>query len=117
MNSLVHTRTNERAKWRGISPLTRGPLPAQVKDTKTALRFMKQNAATYHADPNKIIMWGDSSGGHTAVMVGVSLNEAALDDESPTAEFYQLKGADHGGSAFWTKNVLDIVEQFVRKQL
>jgi acetyl esterase/lipase len=67
------------------------PFPAQVKDTKTALRFMKQHAADYHADPDKIIVWGDSSGGHTAAMVGVSLNEAALDDESPAADPIEVK--------------------------
>lgn len=193
------------------------PFPAQVKDAKTALRFMQKNAATYHADPDKIIVWGDSSGGHTAVMVGVSLGNPDLDDESPTdapltvraivdyygpsdisrmneepsimdhrgpetpegmligglhvlenpekaaltvpmsylsaenavppfliihgnkdrlvpfgqsvilfealkqagkaAEFYQLNGADHGGPAFWTADVLDIVERFVRYHL
>jgi acetyl esterase/lipase len=198
-------------------PSTVVPFPAQIKDTKTALRFMRKNAATYHADPQRVVIWGDSSGGHTAVMTGVTLNDASLDDESPVndplqvnvivdyygptdiskmseepstmehisgetpegmliggvnvlenpekvkstvpmnylseekplppfliihgskdrlvpfgqsvmlfdalkkfnkaAEFYQLKGADHGGSAFWTKNVLDIVEQFVRKYL
>ena len=193
------------------------PFPAQVRDTKTALRFMKKHAATYHADPHRIIVWGDSSGGHTAAMVGVSLGDTSLDDESPTsdplavnavidyygptdiskmneepstmdhiapespegmviggvdvlkkpekvkptipmnylsedkaippfmivhgskdrlvpfgqsvmlfealrkankvAEFYQLKGADHGGAAFWSKSVLDLVERFVRAYL
>ena len=39
-------------------PSTVAPFPAQVKDTKTALRFMKKNAETYHVDPNNIIVWG-----------------------------------------------------------
>lgn len=30
---------------------------------------------------------------------------------------YQIKGADHGGEPFWTKAVLDIVEDFVKKSL
>ena len=198
------------------------PFPAQVKDAKTALRFMRTHAATYHADPNQIIVWGDSSGGHTATMVGVTLDVPGLDDESPAddpmpgtmghavavraiidyygpsdiskmneepsimdhrgpatpegmliggrpvlahpelvgptvpmnylspekalppfliihgdkdrlvpfgqsvmlfealtaankqVEFYKLAGADHGGPAFWTEDVLDIVERFVR---
>jgi acetyl esterase/lipase len=198
-------------------PSTIAPFPAQVKDTKTAIRFMKRQAATYHADPEAIILWGDSSGGHTAVMTSVSLQNEALDDEPPTddpispkaiidyygptdiskmneepstmdhigpdspegmligglnvlenaekvaptvpmnylsedrtippmlilhgnkdrlvpfgqsvmlfealmkmgkaAEFYQLKGADHGGYPFWTESVLDIVEAFIRRYL
>ena len=52
-------------------PSTIAPFPAQIKDTKTALRFMKRHATTYHADPEAIMLWGDSSGGHTAVMTGV----------------------------------------------
>jgi acetyl esterase/lipase len=175
---------------------------------------MKHHASDYHADPENITVWGDSSGGHTVAMVGVSLGNPELSDEplssapisvkaiidyygptdiskmneepstfdhiapdspegmliggvnvlenlekvNPTVpmnyisadkvippflilhgskdrlvpfgqsvmlfealkeaakvvEFYQLKGADHGGSPFWTEEVLDIVEQFIR---
>ena len=67
------------------------PFPAQIKDTKTAIRFMKTHAKTYHADPGKILLWGDSSGGHTAVMTGVSLDNQTLDDESPTNEPISVK--------------------------
>jgi acetyl esterase/lipase len=195
-------------------PSTVAPFPAQIKDTKTALRFMKNHAATYHANTESIVLWGDSSGGHTAVMTGVSLELETLDDESPTidpisvkavidyygptdiskmcqepstmdhikpdspegmliggvnvlentekvkptvpmnyisdsreippmlifhgnkdrlvpfgqsvmlfealkkankvAKFYQVNGADHGGFPFWAKNVLNIVEVFIR---
>jgi len=64
-------------------PSTLAPFPAQVKDTKTALRYMKAHAETYHADPERIILWGDSSGGHTSVMTSVTLDNQELDDESP----------------------------------
>jgi acetyl esterase/lipase len=46
--------------------------PAQIEDTKTAIRFMRKNAAQYGIDPDKIAVWGDSSGGHTAVMTGIT---------------------------------------------
>ncbi len=62
------------------------PFPAQVKDAKTAIRYLKKHAAVYHCDGGKPILWGDSSGGHTAVMVAVSLNRFELDDESPLAD-------------------------------
>ncbi len=197
------------------SPLA--AFPAQVKDTKTAIRFMQENGHKYHADAKQITLWGDSSGGHTVTMVGVSLDEANLDDEPGSAQaillkavvnyygpndistmnhepstmdhiaadspegmliggfnvkenpekvkatvpmnylsknkkippflilhgnkdrlvpfgqsvllfdalkanrkevdFYQLKGADHAGPAFWTEPILDIVETFIRKHL
>ena len=195
-------------------PSTVAPFPAQIKDAKTAIRFMLKNASRYNVDGEKIIVWGDSSGGHTTSMVNVTLNDAEYTDEpnapplnvkafvdyygpsdiskmneqpsiqdhlipespegcligrvrvdehpervAPTipmnhiknwektrpqliihgdkdrlvpfqqsvllynalreagseVEFYKLAGADHGGPPFWTKEVLDIVESFIRK--
>ena len=48
------------------------PFPAQVQDAKTAVRFMKKNAAMYGADPDNVYLWGDSSGGHTVVLAGIT---------------------------------------------
>ncbi|MGA7882322.1 MAG: alpha/beta hydrolase [Terrimicrobiaceae bacterium] len=56
-------------------PSTVAPFPAQIKDTKTAIRFLMKNAFTYSIDPEKVVLWGDSSGGHTAAMTGVTLND------------------------------------------
>lgn len=188
--------------------------PAQIKDTKTAIRYMLKNSEKYDIDKNKVIVWGDSSGGHTATMVGVTLNEKEYNDEEskldikaiidfygptdiskmnmepstqdhistnspegeligrlnvlenpekvyPTivmnhiskekdlppfliihgnkdrlvpfgqsvllyeklkledkeVEFYQLDGADHGGAPFWQKEILEIVDKFIKKSL
>lgn len=188
--------------------------PAQVQDAKTAIRFMRKNAEAYGIDTENIFVWGDSSGGHTALMVGLTQNNPELDTEdykefsikingvvdfygptdisqmnfepstwdhtepkSPEGmliggknvmenlaeaaktnpinyvkdpktaapililhatkdrlvpfhqsvlladallqksyayEFYQLKGADHGSPEFWTKEVFDIVEKFLK---
>lgn len=38
--------------------------PAPVDDLEAAIRFLKENAATYHIDVNRIGLWGYSSGGH-----------------------------------------------------
>jgi acetyl esterase/lipase len=38
------------------------PFPAQLKDAKTAIRFLRRNATTYSIDPDMIALWGDSSG-------------------------------------------------------
>lgn len=53
--------------------------PAQIEDAKTAVRFMRKNAAEYKIDPDKIVFFGDSSGGHTAVAAGVT-GEGTLDN-------------------------------------
>lgn len=51
-------------------PSDAAPFPAQVEDAKAAIRFLKQNAKAYHINPDQVILWGDSSGGHTALMAG-----------------------------------------------
>ena len=48
------------------------PFPAQVVDTKEAIRFLRMNGAHYGIDVSKIALWGDSSGAHTALMVGIT---------------------------------------------
>jgi acetyl esterase/lipase len=46
--------------------------PAQLIDIKTAVRFLKANAGHYKIDPERVAIWGTSSGGHIASMVGVT---------------------------------------------
>lgn len=48
------------------------PLPAQVKDIKTAIRFLRKNAKAYKIDSENIFLWGDSSGGHCALLAGMT---------------------------------------------
>lgn len=38
-----------------------------------------------------------------------------LKSKGKEVEFYQLKGADHGGADFWTEEVLNIIDEFSRK--
>ncbi len=186
-------------------PSTVAPFPAQVEDTKSAVRFLRANADRFHVDPDRIALWGDSSGGHTAAHVhldpeplalrcavdfygptdisrmntepsmmdhrsadspegmliggrpvlehpelvaptiamnrvpadrrlppllimhgsqdrlvpfgqSVLLYEALVAAEQPVA-LYQLRGAGHGGPAFWQPAVLDLVDAFLREHL
>ncbi len=46
--------------------------PAQIADCKTALRFLRANAAKYHLDPDRIGVWGASAGGHLVALLGVT---------------------------------------------
>ena len=193
------------------------PFPAQIIDTRTAIRFLRKNAEEYNIDGNSFIISGDSSGGHTSLMVNITegmpefatskypgisdhvtacidlygptaiyeMNEAPsemdhcgagspegmliggvdvlenldlakktdpvlyLDKERPIApilmfhgdkdpvvpflqsvrlyealrangkevSFYKMLGAEHGGPGFWTDQVVDIIEKFIRKNL
>ena len=51
------------------------PFPAPVVDARNAARFMRKNARRWCADPEKMIIAGDSSGGHTAVYAGIYHND------------------------------------------
>ncbi len=62
-------------------PSSTAIFPAQIKDTKTAIRFMIKKAKEYQIDTDKIIVWGDSSGGHTALMTGLTMDQSDFDDE------------------------------------
>lgn len=58
------------------------PFPAQIQDTKTAIRFLRAQAETYHIDGSRVVVMGDSSGGHTAVMTGFTAHLPQLDTEA-----------------------------------
>lgn len=67
-------------------PSTVKPFPAQIQDTKTAVRFLRRHADEYQIDPEKVVIWGDSSGGHTAVMTGITAEQEGLFDTDTYAE-------------------------------
>lgn len=46
--------------------------PAQLEDAKCAIRFLRAKADEFHIDPERIGIWGDSSGGHLAALVGLT---------------------------------------------
>ncbi|PLT27863.1 alpha/beta hydrolase [Peribacillus deserti] len=46
--------------------------PAQIHDVKAAVRWLRAHAEKYQIDPNKIGVWGHSSGGHLAALLGTS---------------------------------------------
>ena len=46
--------------------------PAQIEDCRTALRFLRSQAAKYHIQPDHVAVWGGSAGGHLAALLGTS---------------------------------------------
>ncbi|MFF5288559.1 alpha/beta hydrolase [Paractinoplanes globisporus] len=57
----VSTRSSAQARF-----------PAQLYDVKSAIRWLRKHARTYGIDPRRVAVLGDSSGGWTAVMAGVT---------------------------------------------
>lgn len=50
--------------------------PAAVEDVLLAAEWFRNNAAKYGVDKNKIVVTGDSAGGHLALMVGMTPKQA-----------------------------------------
>ena len=57
------------------------PAPAFLKDVKAALRFLRRNAAEYDIDPERVCAWGTSSGGNTALLLGLTGDDPAFETE------------------------------------
>src|SRR3954462_11232094 len=47
------------------------PYPACVQDANYGVRWLKSKAASWHGDPSKIGIYGSSSGGHVAELLGM----------------------------------------------
>lgn len=66
----VEYRSSEIAPWPGF-----------LRDVKAAIRFLKANAGKFGIDKERVGIWGDSSGGHTALMVGATCWTKEFDDD------------------------------------
>ena len=65
-------------------PSTTTPFPAQTEDVKTAIRYMRSRSEYFHFHPGRVALWGDSSGGHTALMAGFTGDGyPSLDTDAP----------------------------------
>ena len=58
-----------------------GALPA-TRDGKAAVRFLRANSSKYNLDPNRFAVWGNSSGGYTAAIIGVTGDQSTIFDDS-----------------------------------
>lgn len=55
------------------------PAPAFLVDVKSAIRFLRAHAQEYRIDPERVCAWGTSSGGNTALLLGVTGGMAEFD--------------------------------------
>jgi acetyl esterase/lipase len=66
----VNYRLTDKAAW-----------PAQIRDCKAAVRFLRANAEKFHIDPKRVGAWGSSAGGHLVAMMGTSGDVKELEGE------------------------------------
>lgn len=50
-----------------------------LEDTKSAIRFLRAHADEYGIDAERVCMWGTSSGGNTALLVGMTYDMPEFD--------------------------------------
>jgi acetyl esterase/lipase len=60
--------------------------PAQIHDCKSAIRWVRANAAKYGMDADRIGVWGRSAGGHLVALLGTSGEVDELEGEGGNLE-------------------------------
>lgn len=55
--------------------------PAQVRDVKAAIRWLRVHAGTYGLDSRRFAVWGGSAGGHLASLVGTTGDATVFSEE------------------------------------
>lgn len=67
----IDYRSSEKATW-----------PAQLHDAKAAIRYLRENSILYDLDAERIVVWGISTGGHLALMLGATNDKPQYEDLS-----------------------------------
>ncbi|WP_437915022.1 alpha/beta hydrolase [Sorangium sp. So ce302] len=68
------------------------PWPAQLHDAKAAIRWLRAASEQYGVDPRRIAVWGESSGGQIASVLGTTGGEAALEGDLPLPQGFRPPG-------------------------
>jgi acetyl esterase/lipase len=59
------------------------PFPAALEDCKTAVRWLRAHAKEYNLDLDSIGAWGNSAGGHLALLLGMGGKNAGREGDGP----------------------------------
>ncbi len=77
--------------------------PAQIEDVKCAVRYVRANASSLGIDPDRLVISGNSAGGHLSLMAGgtgapefegTGGNEGVSSSVSAVISFYPPTGLD-----------------------
>jgi acetyl esterase/lipase len=87
------------------------PFPAALEDCKTAVRWLRAHARDYHLDPDHIGAYGNSAGGHLALLLGTGGVDAQQGDGpyQDQSSLVQAVVSDSGP--------IDLVDQYRRGAL
>ena len=96
------------------------PAPAAVQDVRCALAWVKKNAATYNFDPNKVVTYGGSAGGHLALMAAyapASFDPPGCTDQPKIVAVLDFYGASNVVDALTFRGSSNFTHQWMGTQL
>ena len=83
------------------------PAPAFLQDVKEAIRFLRAHAEEYDIDKTRVCAFGTSSGGNTALMLGLTGDDPAFETEANSGESSAVKAVV---DCFGPTDVLRMIE-------
>ena len=96
------------------------PFPAAIEDCKCAVRWLRAHADEYNLDREHIGAWGNSAGGHLALMLAMVGRDAGLEGDGPFQEESSLVQAAVSDSGpvdmtfqFRDSQIADAVQKFM----
>ncbi len=92
------------------------PAPAAVQDVLKAARWFRGNARKYGVDPSRIVVAGDSAGGHLALMTGMLPRSAGFGPRAKVAAVVNFYGITDVGEQIEGPGARDYAEQWVPEQ-
>jgi acetyl esterase/lipase len=88
------------------------PWPAALEDCKCAVRWLRAHARDYNLDPKHVGAYGNSAGGHLALLLGMAGKGAGLEGDGPHPEESSLVQA-----AVSDSGPVDLLDQYQRGAL
>ena len=93
---------------------TEVPYPKTGQDVKTAIRYLRVNAAKYGFDSKKFAVGGDSAGGYLALMAAITGNQKSLFDDPADPNLKTSASVSAVFDLFGNANVLTMTENKIK---
>jgi acetyl esterase/lipase len=92
------------------------PAPGAIQDVRCAMSWVKKNAAKYNFDPNRVVTWGGSAGGHLALMAAYapgSFNPPGCTDQPRVVAVIDMYGASDVAESLTYPGSRDFTHQWI----
>ena len=93
---------------------TKVSYPVTGQDVKTAIRYLRANAAKYGYNPKKFAVGGDSAGGYLALMAAITGNQKTLFDDPADPNLKTSASVSAVFDLFGNANMLTMAENKIK---